>query len=115
MSTASDVVAQIRRDREKQKAEEARWARLRAEANPPGWFIALAVVTAFGGMLALATYLLQHPDAMRSSVGPLMMPCAAVICLVAWLAPRREKAIVRAVKEEAPALYEKLKAERLVR
>jgi hypothetical protein len=115
MSTASEVVAQIREDREKRKAEEARWARLRAEANPPVWFVVLAVVAGSGGMLALAAYFLKHPDVMRSPVGPLIVPCAAILSLIAWLAQRREKAIVKAIKEESPALFEKLKTERLIR
>jgi hypothetical protein len=66
-------------------------------------------------MLALAAQLQKHPDVMRSPVGPKIMPCAAILCLVAWLAQRREKAPLRAVRDESPALCEKLKAERLIR
>lgn len=115
MSTTTQTIVQIRDERAKRKAEEARWTRYRIDANPPLWFTVLALFAAFYGILALAEYLLGHPDALRSPFGLLIFPGAAILTFGMRLLQRREKAILRAIKDEAPELFEKLKEERLIR
>ena len=115
MSTTTQTIVQIRDERAKRKAEEARWTRYRIDANPPVWFTVLAVVASFYGILALAEYLLGHPDALRSPFGPLLVSGAAILTIGMRLLQRREKAILRAIKDEAPELFEKLKEEQLIR
>jgi hypothetical protein len=115
MSTTLEVLTEFRETRRKQKAEEARWENYRREANPP-WPVMIALVlVGFAGMVALAAYLLANPSAFRSPFGLLIIPVTGLLQLVVKLAQRREKALVLAIKEEAPELYEKLKAEQLVR
>lgn len=115
MNTTTQAIVQVRDERAKREAEVARWTRYRVEANPPVWFVVLAVVASLAGMLALAEYLLGHPDALRSPFGFLIVPGAAILSFGVRLQQRREKAIIRAIKDEAPELFEKLKEERLIR
>jgi antibiotic biosynthesis monooxygenase (ABM) superfamily enzyme len=115
MSTTTQTIVQIRDERAKREAEEARWTRYRTDANPPVWFTALALFAAFYGILAFAEYLLGHPDALRSPFGLLIFPGAAILTFGMRLLQRREKAILRAITDEAPELFEKLKEERLIR
>ena len=115
MSTTTQVLAHIREERAKHAAEEARWTRYRAAANPPVWFVVFATVAAFVGLLLFASFLLKHPDAIRSPIGLLIVPFSGLLCFGAWLAQRREKALVAAMKEEAPELFEKLKSQGLIR
>jgi hypothetical protein len=115
MSTTTQAIVQIREDRAKREAEKQRWTRYRIEANPPMWFVVLAMIASLAGMIAFAGYLLGHPNAIRSPFGLLIAPGVAILYFGAWLSQRREKALIRAIREEAPALFEKLKAERLIR
>jgi energy-converting hydrogenase Eha subunit C len=115
MSTTQQILAEFREIRLKQKAEEARWENYRREANPP-WPIVIALVfVGLAGMLVAAAYLRVNPHALRSPFCLLIIPVAGLLQLVVKLAQRREKALALAIKEEAPELYEKLKAEQLVR
>jgi hypothetical protein len=115
MSTTQQVLAEFRETRQKQKVEEARWERFRREANPPWPLVIALALVGFAGMVTLAAYLLANPSGFRSPFGLLIVPVAGLLQLVVMLAQRREKALVLAIKEEAPELYEKLKAEQLVR
>jgi len=115
MSTTQQVLAEFHETRLKQKAEEARWEHYRREANPPWSLVIALVLVGFAGMVTLAAYLLANPNAFRSPFGLLIVPIAGVLQLVVKLAQRREKALVLAIKEEAPELFAKLKDEQLVR
>ena len=115
MSTTTQALTQIHEDRVKRKVEEARWERYRREANPPAWFAVVVGVTSLAGMIVFAEYLLEHPDALNSWIGILIGPFAGILSLGAWLSQRREKAIIRAIKEQAPMLFEKLREERVIR
>ena len=86
----------------------------RREVHPPAWFAALALVAFLAGMIAFAEYLMGSTHALPGRVGMLVGPCIGILSLGVWLAKRREQAIIRAIKEEAPALYEKLREERVI-
>ena len=115
MQTTTQAIAQVHEERLKREEEEARWSRYRAEANLPAWLPFLAMVFMAGGMLFFAGYLIQHPTALRSPYTIFITPVAALLYFGSRLSQRREKAIIRAIKEEAPALFEKLKIERIIR
>jgi peptidoglycan/LPS O-acetylase OafA/YrhL len=115
MSITTQVLAELRGERLKRDAEEARWAQYRREASSPAWIVIVVVLAALGGMIGLAAFMLKHPEAIRSPFGLLIVPCSVVLLLALSIEKRREKTFLRIVRDEAPALYEKLKEERLVR
>ena len=115
MSTIQQVLAEFRETRRKQKMKEARWDHYRREANPPWPLVIALALIGVAGMVMLAAYLLANPGVLRSPFGLLIVPVAGLLQLVVMLTQRREKALVLAIKEKAPELFEKLKAEQLVR
>jgi hypothetical protein len=114
-SQTQQALAEFHETRKKQKADEARWDRYRQEAAAP-WQIVLALsLVGSVGMIVLAATLLANPSALRSPFILLVVPLAGGVQLMLKLAQRREKALALAIKQEAPELYVKLKAEQLVR
>jgi hypothetical protein len=114
MNTTSEVLSAIREERLKETNDAARWASYRRAANPPLWFIALVLIAVFGGMLALAAYLLADPRGSLATLKLVTLPVVAVLWIASWLLKRREQAIARVLKSEAPEVYEKMKIERLI-
>ena len=114
MNTTSEVLSALREERLKEKNEAERWASYRRAANPPLWFCALMVIVPIVGMLALAAYLLADPHGSIATLRLIMLPAFAVLWIGSWLLRRRELAIARVLKAEAPEVYEKMKAERLI-
>lgn len=114
MSTSNEVLSAIRAERLKEQNEAERWAIYRRGANPPLWFIALVLIAVFGGMLALAAYLVADPHGSLAALQLVTLPVVAVLWVASWLLKRREQAIARVLQAEAPEVYEKMKAERLI-
>jgi len=115
LSQTQQVLAEFHETRKKQKADEARWDRYRREAAAPWQTVIALSLVGVVGMIALAAYLLANPSALRSPFIFLIVPLAGGVQLILKLAQRREKALALAIKQEAPELYAKLKAEQLVR
>ena len=114
MSTTNEVLRAIREERLREKAETERWAGYRRAANPPMWFVALVSIAVLGGMIALAAYLLADPQRSLASLQLVALPIIAVLWIASWLLKRREQAIARAIRVEAPEVYQQMKAERLI-
>jgi hypothetical protein len=114
LTTTSEVLSAIRKERLNEQNEAARWASYRRAANPPLWFIALMVIAALVGMLARAAYLLADPHGSIATLKLITLPSFAVLWIGSRLLKRREQAIARVLKTEAPDVSEKMKAERLI-
>lgn len=114
MSSTREVLSAIREERLKETNESARWASYRRAVAPPIWFMALVDVAVFGGMLALAAYLVSDPHGSLATLKLVTLPVLAVLWVGSWLLKRREQALARVLKAEAPEVHEKMKAERLI-
>ena len=114
MNTTSEVLNAIREERLKETNEAARWTSYRRAANPPLWFLSLMVIVPIVGMLALAANLLADPQGSIATLKLITLPAFAVLWIGSWLLRRREQAIAQVLKTEAPEVYEKMKAERLI-
>jgi O-antigen ligase len=114
MNTTNEVICAIREKRAKEMSQAARWASYRRAANPPIWFIVLMGAFSLVGMLALAALILADPHRSIATPKLIILPAFVVLCIGAWLFRRREQAIARVLKTEAPEIYEKMKAERLI-
>lgn len=117
MKIASQALAEMNEQRLQKEAEDERWARIRREAGPDTWLLILIVFAVLGGLLVFAFYVSGHAGMVRRASWLVwaLAPLSFLFIFASWMARRREAALVRLIREEAPGLYEKLRERKVIR